>query len=247
MMTSLEIAELTNKLHKNVLRDIEAMISSLKDGSNLSHEEVQGLTRHQDEPGSDLSSQYKSTSYKDGSGIDRPMYELGKDLTLTLISGYNVKLRFAVVRRWRELEEASRQPQLPKDYREAVAALLHSLEAQEQITHERDEAIRTKAEIGNRREASAMGRASAEAKKAKAAEERLAILKDESDKYKTVRAFCARMKLSLRSLQKLGQATAKYCRVNGLEVKRVPDDLYGEVNSYPVEALSAVSTKALCQ
>lgn len=32
---------------------------------------------------------------------------LPKDLTLTLVSGWDVKMRLAVIRRWQELEEAA--------------------------------------------------------------------------------------------------------------------------------------------
>ena len=40
MMSSMEIAGLTGKLHKNVIRDIQSMLFNI-DGSNLSHEQYQ--------------------------------------------------------------------------------------------------------------------------------------------------------------------------------------------------------------
>ena len=42
-MTSNEIAELTGKLHKNVIRDIEDIIKEIKDSSNLSFQAIKGL------------------------------------------------------------------------------------------------------------------------------------------------------------------------------------------------------------
>jgi hypothetical protein len=45
-----------------------------------------------------------SAEYKDSSGKTNRMYRLDKELTLTLVSGYNVKLRQAIIRKWQELE-----------------------------------------------------------------------------------------------------------------------------------------------
>lgn len=87
-MSSREIAELAGKLHKNVLRDIRDMLDSLKI-DRLSFERV----------------------YRDAKGEDRTEYRLPKDLTLTLISGYSVPLRHAIVTRWQELE--AKEPAIP--------------------------------------------------------------------------------------------------------------------------------------
>jgi len=85
-MTSREIAELTGKEHKNVLRDIRIMIKQLSAGS-------------------DLSWHCKSITYIDEQGKPREQYELDKDTTLTLVSGYDAIIRFKIIKRWRELEE----------------------------------------------------------------------------------------------------------------------------------------------
>lgn len=82
-MTSKEIAELTGKLHTNVLRDIRAMLQALGQ-AELSFE----------------------SSYTDSTGRALPMFALPKDLTLTLVTGYNVVLRNRIVNRWIELESA---------------------------------------------------------------------------------------------------------------------------------------------
>ncbi len=106
-MTSLEIAELTGKRHDNVLVDIDAMYQEL---------------------GVDLL-KIQEVKYKAGNGQMQPMHKLDKDMTMTLISGYNVKLRFAVMKRWRELEEAKSKPLTQIQMVEQYLVTLKELEA----------------------------------------------------------------------------------------------------------------------
>ena len=93
-MSSREIAELTGKQHKHVRRDIEAMLETLElDGSKLGH------------------------IYKDASNRDQKEYLLNKELTLTLVTGYDVARRYKLVQRWQELEETvQRGPSTEIDY-----------------------------------------------------------------------------------------------------------------------------------
>lgn len=80
-MTSRDIAELTGKQHQHVKRDIKNMLEAL---------------------GKDPSSYGRI--YKDAYGRDQEEYELDRELTMTLISGYDIPLRFRVVNRLAELE-----------------------------------------------------------------------------------------------------------------------------------------------
>lgn len=81
-MSSREIAEFTQKEHGHVKRDIENMLDQLeKDVSTF------GCT------------------YRDSVGRLQTEYVLNKDLTLTLVSGYSAPMRFAIIKRWQELEE----------------------------------------------------------------------------------------------------------------------------------------------
>ena len=81
-MSSREISELTGKQHKNVKRDIEKMITGLElDALNFEH------------------------IYFDDNNRQQIEYKLNQELTITLISGYSVKLRHAIVKRWIELEK----------------------------------------------------------------------------------------------------------------------------------------------
>ena len=90
-MSSVEIADLTGKLHKNVLADIRAMLADLE-----------------------LSSADFSAQYKDSTGRSLPCFQLDREMTDTLLTGYSAKMRLAVVRRWRELE-AQAAPVAPAD------------------------------------------------------------------------------------------------------------------------------------
>ena len=86
-MTSVEIAKLTGKDHKNVLRDIRLMLEEL---------EIDPLRFEQIE--------------KFANNRERTVFALPQDECLTLVTGYDTKLRIAVVKRWRELEAAQRAP-----------------------------------------------------------------------------------------------------------------------------------------
>lgn len=88
-MSSKEIAELTGKEHKNVIRDIRAMLDEINDGSDLSH-----VVEKLDKRG------YTSA------------FHLPKRETLILVSGYSVQLRAKIIDRWQELEEALLAKQL---------------------------------------------------------------------------------------------------------------------------------------
>jgi hypothetical protein len=102
--------------------------------------------------------------------------------TLTLIAGYNVKLRKAIIDRWQQLE-AQQAPALPKTYVEALRELLSAVEAREQAEERARIAESTKAQIGSRREATAMATASAAVQKMK----RLELELDKSPEYATIK------------------------------------------------------------
>lgn len=87
-MTSREIAELTEKEHGHVCRDIASMLSDLS-------EKPMGYLHPWIHP------QNKQTYYE---------YWLDRELTETLLTGYSAVLRRKVVARWRELESAIEKP-----------------------------------------------------------------------------------------------------------------------------------------
>ena len=91
-MTSLEIAEVTGKLHKNVIRDI----------NNLLEQGVNQLN-------------FELIKYKDAKGEMRPCYNLTPKGCLILASGYDALLREKIINRLEELEVEKRTSyRLPK-------------------------------------------------------------------------------------------------------------------------------------
>lgn len=97
-MSSLEIAELTGKLHKNVKRDIDTMLADLKeDALNFEHIYLDSMNRQQ-------------TAYR----LDRRHVDC-------LLTGYSAVLRMKVIDRWQELE-VQQQPahRIPQTFAEAL-------------------------------------------------------------------------------------------------------------------------------
>lgn len=86
-MSSREIEKLTGKRHADILSDIRKMCESLN-----------------------IHSTDFSAEYKDSTGRTLPCFHLPKRETLILVSGYNVKMRAAIVDRWQELEAKQGMP-----------------------------------------------------------------------------------------------------------------------------------------
>lgn len=95
-MSSREIADLTGKRHDHVLRDVENMLQELGETSPQFWGELPDT-------------------------YNRPQRVafLPKDLTVTLVAGYNVQMRHAIVKRWQELE-AQQAPKVPQTYAQAL-------------------------------------------------------------------------------------------------------------------------------
>lgn len=84
-MSSLEIAELTGKQHKDVLYDIRKMLDEL------------GV----------LAADFSAT--RKVRGREYEVFNLPKRETLTLVSGYSVTMRSTIIDRWQELESLHRE------------------------------------------------------------------------------------------------------------------------------------------
>ena len=86
-MSTRIIAELCEKEHRNVKRDSEVMFQGLQlDALKFEHIYFDSMNRQQTE------------------------YLLDEELTMTLVTGYNIVLRNRVIKRWKELELQASQP-----------------------------------------------------------------------------------------------------------------------------------------
>lgn len=110
-MSSREIAELTGKDHKNVLRDCD------------------NLNTHYDKMGLLKIEQGYYTHPNTGSQKHRE-YFLSRIQTFDLMTGYHTPLRIKVNRRWEELENAQKH-QLPQTYADALRQLAAQVEESE--------------------------------------------------------------------------------------------------------------------
>ena len=80
-MSSRVIADLTEKRHDHVKRDVESMLGQL----SLDIPKFGGI-------------------YFDAQNRQQTEYLLDEELTMTLVTGYNIVLRNRVIKRWKELE-----------------------------------------------------------------------------------------------------------------------------------------------
>lgn len=205
-MSSLEIAELCDKEHRNVMRDIKNMLEQLEIGA--------------------LSFEHTYTNPQNGQQYR--CFNLNKELSLTLVAGYNVKLRHKIIQRWQELENGA-TPQVGYDNALKLLGVPEPIvPAIAQVYEERDNLKKTKAQISDKKTATAMATAanlSIENKKLKAQLEK-------SKGYATILAIQSR----LSGVSPNGRKLANYCRKMGLEIRSVDDVRFGRVNSYPAQA-----------
>ncbi|PYC07903.1 MULTISPECIES: ORF6N domain-containing protein [Pseudomonas] len=125
-------------------------------------------------------------------------------------------------------------PALPTDYIMALEHLLASKRSEQLALEQRDLAIATKAEIGNRREATAMATASAAVRKVKHLENELG----RGCQHATVTAV---EKAAHRSFGSQGFRPLKnWCDSHGVSAPKVQDPRFGWVRSWPAAAWTAV-------
>ena len=130
---------------------------------------------------------------------------------------------------------------MPKSLPEALRAYADAIEAKEQADKEcekqrliAEEAIRTKAQISDKKTASALGRVGGLV----ASNNRL---KDElfaNRNYRTIKAVARLNHLKDKDIN--WRRLKAYCINNDLEIKEVDDEKFGTVKGYPIEAFKIV-------
>lgn len=135
-MTSLQIAEINARLHKNVMRAIRNM--------EPAWEKINGR-------------KFELVDYKDEKGETRPCYSLNKEECLYIATKFNDEARAKLIKRWKELEEQHQKPSVPQNYLEALKSLVKAEEEKQQLALEnkqKDETIITiskaNVELGNK-------------------------------------------------------------------------------------------------
>jgi len=215
-MSSLEIANLCGKEHRNVMRDIRAMLEELHGADRvLSFEQT-----------------VERPNPSGGNPIKSMAYLLPKRETMILISGYRLDLRATIIDRWQKLEEQVAQPAPTQLTRMDILKLaMESEEARIKAEAERDHAIATKAHISSSREASVMGKLSVASKKISKLEDALGS----STRQATVKAV-----ESMTGRQYPWRPLRDWCKANGVSPVHIPDPQYGHTLAYPMIAWKSV-------
>ena len=140
------------------------------------------------------------------------------------------------------------QKVLPNDYLAALKALVAAEEEKQQLALEnkfiteqkalaeqqRDEAIRTKTHFVEGRDAKLSGQVGGLVKENNRLKDNLYGNRN----YRTIRAVASMNHLSDRDIN--WRRLKAYCITNNLQIKKVPDEKFGTISSYPVEAFMAV-------
>ena len=140
------------------------------------------------------------------------------------------------------------QKVLPNDYLTALKALVAAEEEKQQLALEnkfiteqkalaeqqRDEAIRTKTHFVEGRDAKLSGQVGGLVKENNRLKDNLYGNRN----YRTIRAVASMNHLSDRDIN--WRRLKAYCITNNLQIKKVQDEKFGTISSYPVEAFMAV-------
>lgn len=201
LVSSRDIAAGLEKEHKDVLRKIREVLNERE---------------------------FSLVKYKDEKGEIRPEYLLDKNAFILLVmnyTGYN-DFKRAYIKRFDEMEKQLKL-KFPQSYPEALRQLACEVEQKELLQKQRDEAIRTKAWISDKKTATAMNTASQKAKE-------VARLRRELDKSKE---FASIKAVEIKLRQKFNwKPLRNYCTSHELEMPKTFDSNYGSVRTYPAKA-----------
>lgn len=228
-VTSLQVAKHFEKEHKHVLRDIEAVLSQV--------------------PENFVKPNFGLYEYPVETGIGTrtaKAYLLSKDAFTLLTMGYTgekaMAFKIAYIARFNEMEEQLRttSPLLP-NFRDPIAAAEAWIVAERARLAEQARADyyqRTKAEIGSRREATAMNTASVLSKQ----NEKLRTEIGDSRTWKQVKALPWFLEVFIdvpAAYSVAGRKLSELSRRLGYEIREVEDTRYGIVKAYHADVITA--------
>ena len=184
--------------------------------------------------GIETSEKFRS-SYLAGNGEQRPCYRFPKREACLMAMSYSYELQAQIFDRMTAMENHIAAQNLPSyaidDPIERAKKWIEEEKQKQLAIQERDHAIATKAEIGSRREATAMGRLSAKVKEV----ESLKVQLDKSLDFASIKS------VEIATGRKFGwHALKKWSKSNSSEIKTIPDPNFGEVKTYHKDAWLAV-------
>jgi phage regulator Rha-like protein len=155
-------------------------------------------------------------------------YRVGKRDSYVIVAQLSPEFTAALVDRWQELE-ASKAVALPS-YAEALRLYADQIEATQRIAAERDQAIATKAQIGSKREASAMAKASSAVREVNRLKAELGRNQQHATVIAVERATGQKLPKNAYVLLR------RWCKDNGTLPVEVVDARYGTVKAWPAAA-----------
>ncbi|MCM5669618.1 ORF6N domain-containing protein [Pseudomonas aeruginosa] len=182
-----------------------------------------------------------SADLPDSYGRPRRGYRFPKREACLMAMSYSYDLQAAVFDHMTALEERLKALPDVSSHEGALLALQGAVERQlvligenKQLAAERDHAVKTKAQIGSRREAQAMAAASVAIRQVKRLNDELG----HGTRYATVTAVenATGTKYPFNAYVHL----RKWCKANGVQPEIVPDRRFGEVKAWPAGAWAAV-------
>lgn len=211
-MSSREIADLVESRHDDVKRSIE----------RLAERGVIVQPPMADEPGTDKMGRSRPTKVYIFTG------EQGKRDSIIVVAQLSPEFTARLVDRWQELEAAQAKPKTELSTLEILQIAIESEKGRLLAIEQRDHAVATKAEIGSRREATAMNTASQAVKQAN----KLVIELDRSKQYATIK----RMSMIYHGQRFDWRLLREVSAVIGKSPIDVFDANYGTVKAYHEDA-----------
>lgn len=213
-MSSKQIAAVVDKRHDNVKRTIETLVKQAV------------IVQPQIEDEQSIDAMGRTRTEK--------VYQVNERDSYVVVAQLCPAETAKLVDYWLSTKNQAIKPMaaLPTDYIEALEHLLIAKKAEKLAIAERDHAIATKAQIGSKREATAMARASAESRRANSLEIQL----DQARDYASVK------KIEATTKRKFEWKPLKHWSVeHGIAIKKTTDANYEKgVNTYSSSAWLAV-------